>query len=219
MADKLIRVFLADDHKLFLAGLQDLISKEKDMKLVGSANTGLEAVHMAFELLPDVIVMDITMPDMNGIQAARKILEKHPQIAIVALSMHCNKGFVAEMVKLKAAGYVLKDSAPEELMKAIRVAAAGGVYLSPPVAKILVEEFRRLSKTSGFSVVPELSARETEVLKLLVKGLNSKAIAEELGISKNTVDTHRRRILDKLGCENIAELTRFALREGLIDLN
>jgi DNA-binding NarL/FixJ family response regulator len=113
---------------------------------------------------------------------------------------------------------VLKESAPEEFMAAIRVTASGDIYLSPKVATILVEEFRKLSNLAGFSPVPELSARETEVLKLLVKGLNTKSIAERLKISKNTVDTHRRRILDKLGCENITELTRFALREGLLDL-
>ena len=217
MAEKLIRVFLVDDHKLFLAGLCDLISKEKDFELVGTAHSGHDAVKFVSELVPDVIVMDVTMPDLNGIKASRKILEKHPQIAIIALSMHCSKGFITEMINLGASGYVLKDSAPEELMWAIRVAATGGVYLSPAVAKILVEEFRKLSNSSALPIVPELSARETEVLRLLIKGKNSKAIADELGISKNTVDTHRRRILDKLGCENITELTRFALREGLID--
>jgi DNA-binding NarL/FixJ family response regulator len=113
----------------------------------------------------------------------------------------------------------LKESAPEEFMTAIRVAAEGNIYLSPKVATILVEEFRKLSKLTGLPAIPELSARETEVLKLLVKGMNTKSIAQVLCISKNTVDTHRRRILDKMGCENITELTRLALREGLIDLD
>lgn len=218
MDQKMTKILLADDHRLFLAGLCDLLGREEDFEIVGTAHTGLEAVQLALKLEPDVVVMDVTMPDLNGIKASRRILEARPHIGIVALSMHCNKGFITEMLNLGARGYVLKESAPEEFMAAIRVTASGDVYLSPKVATILVEEFRKLSNLAGFSPVPELSVRETEVLKLLVKGLNTKSIAETLHISKNTVDTHRRRILDKLGCENITELTRFALREGLLDL-
>jgi DNA-binding NarL/FixJ family response regulator len=214
-----IRILMADDHRLFLAGLCDLLRREKDFEILGTACTGIEAVDLALELAPDVIVMDVTMPDLNGIKATRRILEAKPGIGIVALSMHCNKGFISEMLNLGARGYVLKESAPEEFMTAVRVAAEGNVYLSPKVATILVEEFRKLSSLTGVPAIPELSARETEVLKLLVKGMNTKSIAQVLRISKNTVDTHRRRILDKMGCENITELTRLALREGLIDLD
>ncbi len=219
MEHDVIRILLTDDHRLFLAGLCDLLRREKDFEILGTAFTGIEAVNLALELEPDVIVMDVTMPDLNGIKATRRILEAKPGIGIVALSMHCNKGFISEMLNLGARGYVLKESAPEEFMTAIRVAAGGDIFLSPKVTTILVEEYRKLSNLTGLPAIPEISARETEVLKLLVKGQNTKSIAQTLCISKNTVDTHRRRILDKTGCENITELTRLALREGLIDLD
>jgi DNA-binding NarL/FixJ family response regulator len=213
-----IKVLLIDDHQLFLAGLKDILSHETDLEILGTGNSGLEAVELARELDPHVIVMDVTMPDLNGIKATRKILETNPDIRILALSMHANKRFISEMLVSGAKGYMLKESNREDFLQAIRTVASGEVFLSPHVASIVVEEYSRLLNSSGHTALPELSSREMEVLKLLVDGYNTKAIASELNISKNTVDTHRRRILDKLDCQNIAELTRLALREGLVGL-
>jgi DNA-binding NarL/FixJ family response regulator len=156
------------------------------------------------------------MPDLNGIQATKLILEKTPDIRILALSMHSNKRFISEMLKAGAAGYILKESSRDDFLNAIRTVASGDIFLSPKVASIVVGEYVRLLKAGEGKTVPEISPREMEVLKLLVNGYNTKAIAAELRISKNTVDTHRRRILDKLDCQNVAELTRLAIREGLI---
>lgn len=213
-----IKVLLIDDHQLFLAGLKDILSHETDLEILGKGNSGLEAIQMAQDLGPDVIVMDVTMPDLNGIKATQKILENDPSIKILALSMHANKRFISEMLVSGAKGYMLKESNREDFLQAIRTVSSGEIYLSPQVASIVVEEYTRLLSSSGHSALPELSSREMEVLKLLVDGFNTKAIASELKISKNTVDTHRRRILDKLDCQNIAELTRLALREGLVGL-
>lgn len=213
-----IKVVLIDDHQLFLAGLKDILSHEEDIEISGTGNTGLEAVDLARNIHPDVMVMDVTMPDMNGIKATRKILAEDPQIRILALSMHANKGFISEMFRSGARGYALKESSRDDFLRAVRIVASGEVFLSPQIASIVIEEYTRLLNTSGQTALPELSGREMEVLRLLVDGFNTKAIASELKISKNTVDTHRRRILDKLGCQNIADLTRLALREGLVGL-
>jgi len=211
-----ISTVLVDDHRLFLAGLADLLSREEDIEITAIAMSGQEAVEKAAKLAPHVIVMDVTMPDLNGIQATKLILEKTPDIRILALSMHSNKRFISEMLKAGAAGYILKESSRDDFLNAIRTVASGDIFLSPKVASIVVGEYVRLLKAGEGKTVPEISPREMEVLKLLVNGYNTKAIAAELRISKNTVDTHRRRILDKLDCQNVAELTRLAIREGLI---
>lgn len=214
-----IRVVLIDDHQLFLAGLKDILSREEDIEILATATSGVEAIELASSIQPAVMIMDVTMPDLNGIKATKQILEVNPDINILALSMHANKGFISEMLRAGARGYALKESNREDFLRAVRTVASGEVFLSPKIATMVVEEYTRLMNASGQATLPELSEREMEVLKLLVDGYNTKAIASELRISKNTVDTHRRRIMDKLDCHNIADLTRLALREGLVGLD
>lgn len=211
-----IRTVLVDDHRLFLAGLADLLSREEDIEITAAVASGLEAVEAAANLNPHVMVMDVTMPDLNGIQATKRILEANPKIRILALSMHSNKRFISEMLKAGAAGYILKESSRDDFLNAIRSVASGETFLSPKITTIVVAEYVKLLETGGRETLPEISPREMEVLRLLVDGLNTKTIASKLHISKNTVDTHRRRILDKLDCQNVAELTRLAIREGLV---
>ena len=214
----MIRLFIADDHELFREGLRSLLSREKDIEIVGSASDGLEAVNAARQLRPEVVLMDVTMPNMNGIQATEKICSEFPDIAVIVISMHNDRRFIAEAMKAGARGYVLKESSPELMLDAIRTVSRKEVYFSPKVFTVLVEDYLRLLRNEDVVCANPLSEREMEVLQLLVKGRNGKQIADTLSISKNTVDTHRRRIMDKLGCESMAELTKYAIREGFLTL-
>lgn len=214
----MIRLFIADDHELFREGLRSLLSREKDIEIAGSASDGLEAVKAVRQLKPEVVLMDVTMPNMNGIQATEKICSEFPDIAVIVISMHNDRRFIAEAVKAGARGYVLKESSPELMLDAIRSVSRKEVYFSPKVFTVLVEDYLRLLRNEDVVCANPLSEREMEVLQLLVKGRNGKQIADALSISKNTVDTHRRRIMDKLGCESMAELTKYAIREGFLTL-
>lgn len=214
----MIRVLLADDHILFREGLRSLLKEVDDIELVGLASDGLQAVKMADELTPDIVLMDITMPNMNGITATGAILEKHPSISIIVLSMHNDRRFIAETLKAGARGYLLKESSPQTVIEAIHSVIGGDIYLSSKACTVLVEDYVRLLDSEEMRATTPLSEREMEVLLLLVKGRNAKQIADTLVISKNTVDTHRRRILDKLNCESVAELTKYAIREGFLTL-
>ena len=162
--------------------------------------------------------MDMTMPRLNGIQATRQLRERFPSVRVLALSMHGDREFIVESLKAGACGYVLKECTSEELHQAILTVSRGQYYLTPSVLSLLIEDYLRLLEEEASSSCP-LSDRELDVLKLLVKGLNAKQIAARLSISKNTVDTHRRRIMDKVGCNGMAELTRYAIREGYLDLS
>lgn len=212
------KLLIADDHLLFREGMKSLLSDVEDIELVGLASDGLEAVKMADSLLPDIILMDVTMPNMNGIAATEKIMSKHPDMAIIVLSMHNDRRFIAETLKAGARGYLLKESSPQAVLEAIHSVSGGDIYLSAQACTVLVEDYLRLLDNETVSRANPLSGREMEVLLLLVKGRNGKQIADYLSISKNTVDTHRRRILDKLGCESVAELTKYAIREGFLTL-
>ena len=214
-----IRVLLADDHELFLEGLKELILKAPDIELAGQARDGLEALEQTALMEPDVVLMDMTMPRLNGIQATRQIAEKFPGIRVLVLSMHGDRELVVESLKAGARGYILKECTSDELYAAIRAVVAGQYYLTPSVLPALIEDYLRLLQAEAKSSASPLSDREQDVLKLLVKGLNAKQIAARLDISKNTVDTHRRRIMDKVGCNSMAELTRYAIREGYLDLS
>ncbi|HOO62459.1 MAG TPA: response regulator transcription factor [Synergistaceae bacterium] len=208
------RILLADDHTIVLNGLRELLSKESDMEVAGMAQSGREALELAARLLPSVAVLDVTLGDLNGIEVSRILQREHPDIAVLGLSMHDNPRMIAEFLLTGARGYVLKESNPRELLAAIRALASGECYLSPKVTSVVLEDYRKLlRKPSSTSTL--LSPRETEVLQLLVRGASTREIGTLLHISKNTVDTHRRKIMDKLGCNNLAELTRLALREGL----
>lgn len=210
------RIFLADDHAIVLNGLKELLSKEPDLEVVGMARSGREGLELARKLQPQVAVLDVTLGDLNGIEVSRILRQELPNTAILGLSMHDNPRMIAEFLRTGAQGYVLKESNPRELVTAIRVLASGECYLNPKVTSVVLEDYRKLLRKPSPSSRDLLSPRETEVLQLLVQGTSTREIGKTLHISKNTVDTHRRKIMDKLGCNNLAELTRLALRENLV---
>lgn len=213
------RILLADDHNLFREGLRAMLDKKPGIEVVGEAKDGLSAVRLARELVPDVILMDISMEDLNGIEAARRILVDHPDIRIIMLSMHSDQRFVIESLKAGALGYLLKDSAFDELLDSISTVMKKQVYLSVKITNIVINDYiniRRQEKSSVFSV---LSTREREVLQLVAEGRSTKEIAAQLSVSVKTVETHRKQIMDKLGLHSVAELTKYAIREGLTELN
>lgn len=213
-----IRILLVDDHKITRQGLRLLLEKEDDMEVVAEAEEGRTAVRMAGELLPNVVIMDISMPDLNGMEAARQIVGRCPDVKIIALSMHSDALFVTEMLKSGASGYLLKDCAFEELARAIRTIAAGKMYLSPTISGVVVNDYvHRLSKAD--STGPDvLTGREREVLQLLAEGKSTKQIALKMHISAKTVETHRRQMMNKLDIHSIAELTKYAIRKGFTSL-
>jgi len=213
-----IRILLADDHKITRQGLRSLLEKQQDMEVVAEAENGRLAVRLAGEIAPDVVIMDLTMPDLNGVEATRQIVADSPDVKVIALSMHSDSLFVTEMLKSGAAGYLLKDCAFEELAKAIRIVLEGKTYLSPSISGVVVEDYiHRLAQTdfAGFEV---LTDREREVLQLMAEGHSTKQIATKLHISVKTVETHRRQIMSKLNIHTIAELTKYAIRKGLTSL-
>ena len=213
-----IRILLADDHKITREGLRSLLEKQEDMDVVAEAENGRTAVRLAHELLPNVVIMDVTMPDLNGVEAARQIVGRVPDAKIIALSMHSDSLFVTEMLRSGASGYLLKDCAFDELALAIRAVASGKTYLSPSISGVVIEDYlHRLTKTN-FSSSEVLTDREREVLQLMAEGKSTKQIALKLNISVKTVETHRRQIMNKLDIHTVAELTKYAIRKGLTSL-
>ena len=213
-----IRILLADDHKITREGLRSLLEKEQDMDVVAEAENGRTAVRLAHELLPNVVIMDVTMSDLNGVEAARQIVGRFPNVKIIALSMHSDSLFVTEMLRSGASGYLLKDCAFNELALAIRAVASGKTYLSPSISGVVVEDYlHRLTKTNSSSS-EILTDREREVLQLMAEGKSTKQIALKLSISVKTVETHRRQIMNKLDIHTVAELTKYAIRKGLTSL-
>ncbi|MFH1465664.1 MAG: response regulator transcription factor [Pseudomonadota bacterium] len=212
------RVLLADDHRLMREGLKTLLAGESDLQVVGEAEDGRSAVNLTLELRPDVVIMDVAMPGMNGIEATRQILHDAPGTKVIALSMHSDRRFVSEMLKVGAVGYLLKDGAFEELVRAVRAVLAGQTYLHPRIASIVIEYHVRRPQHEGGSAWSVLTSREREVLQLLSEGKTSKQIAAKLHISAKTVESHRRQITEKLGLRSVAELTKYAIREGLTSL-
>ncbi len=213
----MIRILIADDHKIMREGLRALIDKEIGMEIIGEAKDGQTTVKLARKLTPSIIVMDIGMPELNGIECTRQILSDNPKAKVLALSMHSDRRFVTEMLRAGASGYLLKDAAFEELIRAVRTVASGRSYLSPDIAGSVIENYVRQSsptpeKISAFSV---LTNREREVLQLLAEGNTTKEIAATLFVSVKTVETHRRNIMKKLDLHSVAELTKYAVREGL----
>jgi len=214
-----MKILLADDHKLMREGLRMLLEELGGITVVGEAGNGISAVRMARELKPDLVLMDIAMPDLNGIEATRRIMIESPGVKVIALSMHADKRFVRHMFAAGAAGYVLKGSAFEEVAAAIKKVAAGRIYISPKITdQVLAEYVKQLTKPSAGAELP-LSGREREVLQMLAEGKSSRKIAERLHVSVTTVDTHRKHIMDKIGFRTIAELTKYAVREGLTSLD
>ena len=213
-----IKVLLADDHKIVRDGLRTLLEKNPDIIVAGEAEDGREALQMAQKLLPDVVVMDIAMPDLNGIEATRQILADRSTVRIIALSMHSDKRFVSEMLKAGASAYLLKDCAFEELITAIRTVMKGKIYLSPGIAGVVIGEYIKKDAKADSSVFSLLSDREREVLQLMAEGKTTKEVASYLHVSVKTVETHRTNIMTKLDIHSIAELTKYAIREGLTTL-
>jgi DNA-binding NarL/FixJ family response regulator len=214
-----IKILLADDHKIVREGLSTLIEKQSDMEVMAEVDNGRAAVHFAQKLSPDVVIMDIGMPGLNGIEATRQICRELPGTKVIALSMHADKRFVIEMLNAGAEGYLLKSSAFEELVHAVHAVMAQKSYVSSPLAGILVKYSRRPLPKKEFSVFFILTRREREVLQLVAEGNCTKEIADHLHVSVKTIETHRLQIMKKLEIFSIAELTKFAIREGLTSVN
>lgn len=212
------RIVLADDHQLFRDGLSSLLQRSPGFDVVGQAADGLEVVRLCHELRPDVVLLDISMPGLNGIEATRRITAEAPGTRVLILSMHADRRFVAETLRAGARGYLLKDTAYTEVQRAIHEVMHGHVHLAPAITDVVAEEFAGRARTPEASAFQRLSPREREVLQLLAEGRATKEIAGELAVSGKTIETHRRQIMEKLGLHSVAELTKYAIREGLTPL-
>jgi DNA-binding NarL/FixJ family response regulator len=210
-----IRILLADDHVMFRQGLCSLLSAEKDMEIVAQAQDGREAVELCGKVQPHLVVMDITMPGLNGIEATRMIRSQWPGVKIIALSMHSTRRFMSEALKAGASGYLLKDGSFQELLAAIAAVMEGKSYLSPSVTNTVVDDYVRHVPEARRAVTNALTAREREVLQLIAEGGSTKEIAHRLHVSVKTIETHRAQIMSKLRIHSIAGLTKYAINEGL----
>lgn len=214
-----IRVLICDDHDIVRSGLRMLLLAEDDIEIIGEASNGLEAVRQAVRLQPDVIVMDLQMPELNGIEATRQIREHCPSCAVLALTIHEDEQFFFQMISAGAMGYVPKRAAPEDLVRAIRVVNEGSVFLYPSMASLLVSDYlTRMEAGDADTQSDSLTSREREVLTLVAEGIMNRDIAEQLSISVKTVERHRENIMNKLGLHSRTELVKYAIRKGLIDL-
>ncbi len=210
-----IRVLLADDHAVLRAGLRALLSAEPDIEVIGEAADGQEAVALAERLKPDVVVMDITMPRLDGLRATRQITTHHPEIHVLVLTMHAEEQYLLQVLEAGGSGYVVKNSADRDLLEAIRVVYRGEAFLYPSATRMLLEAYRRGERPSdGREHV--LTEREEEVLRLTAEGYSNTEIAQRIYLSPKTVDTYRQRIMEKLGLHHRAELVRYALEHGLL---
>jgi len=212
------KIILADDHKIIREGLRSLIEKQPDMEVIAEAQDGLTTVNLVQKLQPDVVIMDIGMPEMNGIDATTKITTEYKTVKVIALSMHSDRRFVMQMLKAGAAGYLLKDSAFEELVSAIHAVIAKQHYLSQKITDVVVQEYLQNLPRNESTVFTVLTAREREVLQLIAEGKSTKQIASALNVSVKTIETHRQQIMEKLDMHSIAQLTKYAIREGLTSL-
>ncbi len=211
-----MRVLLVDDHAVVRSGLRLLLGAEKDVEVVGEASTAREAIRLAETVQPDVILMDIGLPDLSGIEATREIKKRLPNVAIVALTIHEDQEYFFKMLDAGASAYVPKRAAPEELLTAVRTAAAGGIYLYPSLARLLVRDYLAGNHDTSASFAEELTEREREVLGYLADGTSTRDIAEALSISPKTVGRHRENIMAKLNLHSRADLVKYAIRKGII---
>jgi len=213
-----IKVLLVDDHAIIREGLRSLLEKQPEMEVIADTEDGRKAVEFVREQLPDVVVMDITMRGLNGIEATRQITRDFPAVKVIALSIHSKKRYVTDMLSAGASGYILKECLFDELVQAIRAVVAGGRYLSPKITDVVVDDYvKRLSAVSN-SPLETLTSRQREVLQLVAEGKSTKQIALVLHVSTKTIEANRRQIMDKLDIHSIAELTKYAVREGLTTL-
>jgi len=215
----MIKIILADDHQIVRHGLRSLLSSEPDMEVVGEADNGRAVVRLVQEKSPQVVIMDISMPDLNGIEATRQIIAESPGVKIIALSMHSDSLFVLNMFKAGASGYLLKDCALEELVKAVRTVLNRKIYLSPGISDIVIKDFVIGWSPPDSSAYSILTTREREVLQLMAEGRNTNQIAENLCVSVKTVEAHRKQLMNKLDIHSVAELTKYAIRQGLTSLD
>jgi two-component system, NarL family, response regulator NreC len=214
---KRLRILLADDHIVVRTGLRALLERQANLEVVGESENGRQTVELAASLGPDVVVMDVAMPVLNGIEATKTIVTQRPATAVVILSMHADESYVMRALKAGARGYLLKDSAAADLISAIQAVSQNKSFFSPKVSRILAEDYVRVLKQKGaVDSYDLLTSREREILQLLAEGKANKEVATALNISPYTVETHRRHILEKLNLHNPAELTLYAVRKGII---
>lgn len=213
------RILLVDDHKILRDGLRSLLENHLGYRVVGEAEDGKSAIQLARKLKPEVVIMDISLPDITGIEASKEIIKTSPTVKIIALSMHSDKRFVSDMLRAGASGYLLKDCAFEELQEAIETVSADGKYISPNLTGTVINAYVENLRNRNAPPPASLSEREQDVLIALVEGSSSKDISYKLHISTKTVDTYRQRIMEKLNIHNIPDLVKYAIREGLIRLD
>jgi DNA-binding NarL/FixJ family response regulator len=211
----MIRLILVDDHKIMRDGLKTMLGKSSEYEVVGVADTGRAAVSLARQKKPDLIIMDVSMPDLNGIEAARQILMENPGIKIIILSMHSDKKCIDETFKAGVSGYLLKDCVYDELSTAIKTACNGQIYLSPGIASMVVKDYVELLREAPDTTTDLLTPREKEVLQLIAEEHSTLAIAKMMNLSPKTVESHRRKLMEKLNVHNIAGLTKVAIKLGL----
>lgn len=212
------RVLLVDDHKIMRQGLRTMLETETDAEVIGEAEDGHAAIELAESLVPDIVIMDVGMPGMNGMEATRRIAGETAGPRVIALSMHSDKRFVMEMLRAGASGYLLKDGAFEELAQALDAVSSGKTYLSPTIADVVLAATMQKSTATEAAPASVLTPREREVLQLIAEGNTTKAIAAKLGVSVKTIETHRQNIMEKLQIRSVAELTKYAIREGITSL-
>lgn len=212
-----MKVLLADDHRLFRDGLRPLLHREPGVEVVGEAGDGHEALRLVAQLRPDLVLLDVTMPGLNGLETARALTEAHPGVRVVMLTMHADRRFVVEALRAGAVGYVLKEAGFTELLQAMRTVMTGRIALSPQVADLVIADYAAQARLAPEGATP-LSSREREVLQAMAEGLSTKEIAFQLGVSVKTVEAHRKAIMDRLDLHSVAELTKYAIRTGLTTL-
>jgi DNA-binding NarL/FixJ family response regulator len=213
-----VKVLLVDDHAILREGLRSLIEKQPDIEVVADVDDGRRAIELVRELSPDVVIMDVTMPRLGGIEATRQITGEFPAVKVIALSIHSRRPFVADMLQAGAAGYILKECLFDELVQAIRAVSEGGRYLSPRITDVVVDDYVKRLSSGDESPLRSLTGREREVLQLVAEGKSTKEISMELHVSTKTIEANRRQIMEKLDIQSVAELTKYAIREGLTSL-
>lgn len=213
-----MRVVLADDHSLVRAGIRALLASISDVEIVGEASNGAQVLDLLKTSPPDILLTDIAMEGMSGLEAAARVAKEFPDVRVIILSMYANEEYVCQAIQAGAAGYLLKDAEPDELERALRVVAAGGTYLTPAVSKHVIADYMR--RVSGDKAPPEpLTPRQREILRLIAEGKATKEIAAILGISTKTVETHRAQLMERLDIHEVAGLVRYALRAGIVKLD